>query len=71
MSLKKSVLSALIVLSSLTTLAAHADMGRPGDHRGDHSGDRGRWCDSRDPFCDRRDDRRDDRLDLLLSLIHI
>lgn len=66
MSLRKSVLSALIVLTSLSTLSAFADMGRPGDHHGDRGGDRGRWCDPRDPWCDRREDRRD-RLDLLVE----
>ena len=63
MSLKKSVLSALVILSSLSSLTAHADLYRH-DRRGDR---RDPWCDTRrDPFCDRRDERRD-RLDLLVE----
>jgi len=62
MSLKKSVLSALVILSSLSSLAAQADLDRH-DRRGDR---RDPWCDTRrDPFCDRRDNDRDDRRDRL------
>jgi hypothetical protein len=64
MSLKKSVLSALILLSSLTSLTAQADFDRRDPRRDPRPDPR---CDSRDPWCDNRRDDRRDRLDLIVE----